>query len=161
MLSGNFYDGLFREAAADIAGNLFIQSQFHPMELAEDEKATQDYLDLMEQYNPSGKVALLGQQSLSSFLLFATAATACGSDLTADCLLEEARAVSPWTAGGLHAPQTPGNLEPSPCYLILDLEASGFVVNEEATKANEGIYSCDDANVFEMTGDYGVERPEA
>lgn len=161
MLSANFYDRLYEEAGAGIAGNLFIQSQFHPLELATDEKATQDYLDLMERYNPSGKVALLGQQSLSSFLLFAQAATACGSELTADCLLEEARAVTRWTAGGLHAPQTPGNLEPSSCYLLLDLEAEGFVVNEEATNANEGIYNCDDSNVFEMTGDYGVERPEA
>lgn len=161
LLSGNFYDALYQEAGAEIAGNLLIQSQFHPMELADDEKATQDYLDLMEQYNPSGKVALLGQQGLSSWLLFAKAATACGSDLTAECLLENARAETGWTAGGLHAPQTPGNLEPSPCYVLLDLEADGFVVNEEATQANEGIYNCDESNVFDMTGDYGVARPEA
>jgi ABC-type branched-subunit amino acid transport system substrate-binding protein len=160
MLSTNFYDRLYEEAGADIAGNLYIQSQFHPLELASDEKATQDYLDLMERYNPSGKVAQLGQQSLSSFLLFAQAATACGAELTAECLLEEARAVTQWTAGGLHAPQTPGNLEPSPCYLLLDLEADGFVLNEDATNATDGIYNCDEANVFEMTGDYGVARPE-
>lgn len=161
LLSGNFYDALYKEAGAEIAGNLLIQSQFHPMELASEEKATQDYLDLMEQYNPSGKVALLGQQGLSSWLLFAKAAAACGSDLTAECLIEEARAVTPWDAGGLHAPQTPGNLMPSACYVLLGLEESGFVVNEEATQANEGLYNCDESNIFEMTGDYGVERPEA
>src|SRR3546814_13423151 len=62
LLSANFYDALYQEAGAELAGNLFIQSQFHPLELADDEKATQDYLDLMEQHNPSGKIALLGQQ---------------------------------------------------------------------------------------------------
>ena len=74
------------------AGNLYIQSVFHPLELAEDNKATQDYLDLMDQYNPDGKVALLGMQGMSSWLLFAKAAAACGSDLTAECLLEQAAA---------------------------------------------------------------------
>src|SRR3546814_5706802 len=123
LLSANFYDALFQEAGAELAGNLFIQSQFHPLELADDEKATQDYLDLMEQHNPSGKIALLGQQGLSSWLLFARAATACGSDLTAECLIDEARAMTGWEAGGLHAPQTPGNVTPSDCYLLLDLRS--------------------------------------
>ena len=113
LLSGNFYDAKYAEEAAGFAPNLYIQSQFHPFELAADNKATQDYLDLMEQYNPSGKVALLGVQGMSSWLLFAQSAAACGSDLTADCLLEKAAAAKDWTGGGLHAPQTPGNDEPS------------------------------------------------
>src|SRR3546814_21093542 len=66
-----------------------------------------------------------------------------------------------WEAGGLHAPQTPGNVTPSDCYLLLDLEPSGFVVNEDATKPDDGLYNCDEANVFALEGDYGVERPEA
>jgi ABC-type branched-subunit amino acid transport system substrate-binding protein len=163
LLSGNFYDALYLEAGGDIAGNLFIQSVFWPIERASENKATQDYLDLMEQYNPDGKVALLGMQSLSSYLLFAKAAAACGSELTAACLLEEAAAQSDWTAGGLHARQTPGNSEASECMLLLGIDGGEFVVNEEATAATEGDepFNCDPANVFEMTGDYGVPRPEA
>ena len=38
----------------------------------------------MEQYNPDGKVAGLGVQALSSYLLFAQAATECGSDCCVD-----------------------------------------------------------------------------
>ncbi len=161
LLSGNFYDALYQEAGMDTAGNLFIQSQFHPLEQADANKATQDYLDLMAEHNPSGKVALLGMQGMSSWLLFAQAATACGSDLTPECLLAEAGDVEGWTAGGLHAPQTPGNATPSRCIVLLDLGESGFVVNEQATRPTEGIYNCDAENVFEMTGDYGVARPEA
>ena len=114
LLSGNFYDDLYAQGARPPSSNLFIQSVFHPFEMAEENKATQDYLDLMEQYNPDGKVALLGQQGLSSWLLFATAAAACGSDLTAECLLTEAAAQEDWTGGGLHARQTPGNDDAEP-----------------------------------------------
>lgn len=163
LLSGNFYDDLFRQSGGATAGNLFIQSVFHPLELASENKATQDYLDLMAQFNPDGKVALLGMQGLSSWLLFAQAATACGSELTRECLLDEARARADWTAGGLHARQTPGNAVASPCMLLLGVDADSFIYNEEATAPTEGdgLFNCDPANVVELTGDYGVPRPEA
>jgi hypothetical protein len=89
---------------------------------------------------------------MSSYLLFAQAATACGSDLTAECLLEEAEAAEGWTAGGLHAPQTPGNEVPSECFLILGLEADGFFYNEEATQPNDGVYDCSPDNVMTLSG---------
>lgn len=152
LLSGNFYDASYAAETAGVSGALSIQSQFHPFELAADNKATQDYLDLMERYNPGGKVALLGAQSLSSWLLFAQAATACGSELTADCLLEQAAAAEGWTAGGLHAPQTPSNTEPSPCWLSLGLGDDGFVLNEDVTQADDGVYDCDPDNILELTG---------
>jgi hypothetical protein len=152
MLSANFYDANYAELAGDIAPNLYIQSQFHPFELAADNKATQDYLDLMEQYNPDGKVAGLGVQALSSYLLFAQAATECGSELTAECLLENAEAAADWTGGGLHAPQTPGNEVPSDCYLLLGLESSGFFYNEEATEPTDGVYNCSPDNVMTLSG---------
>jgi hypothetical protein len=162
LLSTNFYDELYEEAATTDS-NLYIQSVFHPLELADENKATQDYLDLMEQYNPDGKVAQLGVQGLSAWLLFAQAATECGAELTADCLLEEAAALDEWTAGGLHAPQQPGNTTPSPCFLILGLDETGFFYNEDATQATDGIFNCDEENVFHLTGDYsefGAPPPE-
>ena len=99
-------------------------------------------------------MALLGVQGLSSWLMCARAATACGSELTGDCLLSEAGALSDWTAGGLHARQSPGNDLPSPCFLIMGLDDDGFFYNEEATAPNEGIFNCDEDNVFELSGDY-------
>ncbi|MEX2292462.1 MAG: ABC transporter substrate-binding protein [Acidimicrobiales bacterium] len=151
LLSGNFYDDTYATESGAEAGNVIVQSQFHPFELASDNKATQDYLDLMADYNPSGKIALLGVQGVSSWLLFARSAAACGSDLTAACLLEHAAASPKWTGGGLHAPQTPGNTEPSPCWLALELDAAGFGVNAEVTRASEGIYNCDAENIIELT----------
>lgn len=153
LLSTNFYDDLYRQGATTDS-NLYIQSAFFPLEMAAENKATQDYLDLMEQYNPDGKVAQLGQQGLSSWLLFARAATACGSELTADCLLDEAAGETDWTGGGLHASQAPGSGKPSPCFLIIGLGEDGFFYNEEATAPTEGVFNCDEENVFELTGDY-------
>lgn len=152
LLSGNFYDANYASEAGAVAGNTYIQVQNHPFEEAADNKATQDYLDLMQQYNPDGKVALLGAQGISSWLLFAKAATECGSDLTAQCLLEKAGAMTDWTGGGLHAPQQPGNTEPSTCWLALSLTADGFHRNEDATQPNEGVFNCDPANVLEIPG---------
>ena len=117
LLSTNFYDDLYRQGATTDS-NLYIQSAFYPLEMADENKATQDYLDLMEQYNPDGKVAQLGMQGLSSWLLFAKAATACGSELTAECLLDgggRRRRTGP--AAGSTPRQTPGSSEPSPCFL--------------------------------------------
>ena len=150
LLSGNFYDDTYAAESGAIAGNIVIQSQFHPFELAADNKATQDYLDLMAGYNSGGKIALLGVQGISSWLLFALAATECGSDLTASCLVEHASAATGWTGGSLHAPQTPGNTEPSPCWLALELDATGFRVNADVTQANDGIYDCNEKNIIEL-----------
>lgn len=152
LLSGNFYDATYAAEAGSIAGNVYIQVQNHPFEQASDDKATQDYLDLMEQYNPDGKIALLGAQGLSSWLLFAKAATECGSELTAGCLLEKAAATTDWTGGGLHAPQQPGNTEPSTCWLALGVDGDGFHLNKDATQATDGVYSCDPKNVVELAG---------
>ncbi len=152
MLSANFYDKTYATEAGAIAGNLSIQMGFYPFEKAADNKATQDYLDLMKQYNPGGKVALLGAQGVSAWLLFAKSAAACGSDLTATCLLEKAGATKDWTGGGLHAAGTPGNTEPGQCWLSMGLTADGFVVNDKATQANEGIFNCDPANVITLKG---------
>lgn len=150
LLSGNFYDANYAEEAGAVAGTIYIQTQFHPFELAADNKATQDYLDLMQQYNPDGKVALLGVQAISSWLLFAQAATECGSDLTAACLLESAADAAGWDGGGLHAPQTPGNTDPSNCFLVIGLGPDGFSLNEEATQADQGLYNCDSKNVIAL-----------
>ena len=36
---------------------------------------------------------------------------------------------------------------PSPCFLILGLEADGFSYNEEATAPTDGVFNCDADNV--------------
>jgi hypothetical protein len=155
----NFYDQIYLDGIGDRAGNTLIRGQYHPFELAEDNAATADYLELMEQYNPEGKVAQLGSQSISAFLLFARAARECETDFTRECMLEAAGAVSDWTGGGLHAPQDPGSDTVSECFLVVKVTADGFEYDEETTDPNDGLYNCVPENVVELEGDFGVPRP--
>ena len=79
-----------------------------PFEEAADNPATQQYLDIVEAVD--GKVALLGAQSVSAWLLFATSAKACDleNDLSRSCVLDTGRGITEWTGGGLHAANRPG-----------------------------------------------------
>ena len=147
----NFYDTLFVEEAGDIADNTRVRVQFTPFELADENPATADYLELMERYNPDGKVALLGMQATSALLLFAQSASACGAELTRTCLLENASTVTDWDGGGLHTAQDPSTSTPGDCFTILEVTADGFVLDEELTAANDGIFNCDPGNVIPVS----------
>jgi hypothetical protein len=142
----NFYDRTFVETAGDIAQNVYVRTQYTPLELADQNQATADYIELLEA--TGGKIAQLGMQSMSAFLLFAQSATACGSELTRACLLEQASSVDEWTGGGLHAPQDLATNTPSPCFLLLDVTPEGFVYNEQLTKPTDGLFNCEPDNVF-------------
>ncbi|MDQ3293618.1 MAG: ABC transporter substrate-binding protein, partial [Actinomycetota bacterium] len=150
LVNANFYDTNYLETAGDISDDTQIRTQFTPFEMADQNPATADYLELMERYNPDGKVALLGAQAISAYLLFAQSATACGTELTRTCLLEQSGSVSEWSAGGLHTPQDPSTSTPSSCFLILTVEPGAFTVNEELTAPNEGLFNCEDDNIVEV-----------
>ena len=134
---------------------------FVPFEKASENKATQDYLDIMKQYNPSGKVAALGLQAASSFLLFAKAATDCGANLTRTCLMDKAKAVTSWTGGGLHGESSPGTNTPTSCFLVMKASASGFEYDQAATAPTKGLFNCDPSNTIELKNDYGVPQGHA
>ena len=161
-LQPNFYDEKYQaEGATSVGEATYMRSPFPTFEMTDEVPAMADYLELMERYNPEGKTAMLGMQGLSAFLLFAVAANECGAELSRACLLEQAAAQEGWTAGGLHSPQTPGNLVATQCSLAIQVTADGFVYDEELTQPNEGIYNCHPGNVVELTDDYGVPRPAA
>lgn len=153
ILDANLYDRRYVEEGGDSIRDTYVRLNFWPLEEAGDNPATQAYLDLLEQYRPGTKPALLGMQGLSAWLLFATAAKACGSELTRDCLLEQA-AVSEWTGGGLHGPTDPAANHAAECFVLMEAGPDGFrrVTEIEAT---DGIYRCSAEDTLELTGDYG------
>ena len=151
VLNANFYDTLFLETSGSIAENTSVRLQFTPLELADENAATADYLALMDEYNPDGKVALLGMQAMSSLLLFAQSAAACGNELTRACVLDEAGSVTEWTGGGLHAQQNPAEDLPGNCFVTMAMTPEAFVVDDELTEANDGIFNCNDANVAALS----------
>ncbi len=139
ITDSNFYDASFAAAnASGNADNVFTRLAFTPFEQADQNKATQQYLDVVEA--SGGEPALLGAQSTSSFLLWATAAKACGADLTRACVVDELSKVTSWTGGGLHAETNPAANEPPDCVIVMQMQGTSFVqvLPEEA-----GEFSCD------------------
>jgi hypothetical protein len=102
-----------------IGNDIYVRDAFVPLEEANINPAVQKYVSLVTA--DGGKVSQLGQQAASSFLLWATEAKACGSNLTRQCMINELSKVHSWTGGGLHAPDDPGNNTPPSCGMLLKL----------------------------------------
>ena len=141
----NFYDQEYIEAAGGAAEGTFVQIAFWPLEEADENPATARYLELLE--TQGGKISLLGAQSMSGWLLFATAARDCdrAGELTRTCVLETAAEGQDWTGGGLHAPTSPGTNVGASCEILLRVEDGAFVRHAPA----EG-YACDDSYLVEV-----------
>lgn len=154
----NHYDPQIPDNAGDAADGIYVRSVFHPFldpDAAAENLATQQYLDLIDRYDPGGKVAYLGVQALSAWLLFAKAADECGADLTRDCVMTNAKSITEWTGGGLHARQNlSGGGKASDCFNLFVMEGGEFTL--AGIDPNEGIYRCESGNVVELTGDYGT-----
>src|SRR5689334_14325530 len=129
---GNTYDTSLLTTANSSLRNTYVPSVFYPfLDPAEAAKnpATQQYRDLIEKYVGSkSKITGLGVQSLSAWLLFATAARDCGADLTRDCVWANIAKQHAWTGGGLHAAMDVAAREPGDCEVTLEATQQGFNV---------------------------------
>jgi hypothetical protein len=148
-------------ATSDAEGVL-VRSNIAPFEEKDRVKAIADYLSIMDTYNPDGKVASLGVTTMSSYLLFATAANDClasnGNVLERECVLAAVGGITGWTGGGLHAPSDPGKNVPTQCTLLLQVTDGAFTrVFPEVGSADDAGngFACDPSWVMEMAGDYG------
>ncbi|WP_127782367.1 ABC transporter substrate-binding protein [Rhodococcus sp. X156] len=125
MLGTTFYtDAVAKWNATTKIPKLNIDMAFQPFENADKVPAVQKYLDVVN--GAGAKPALLGMQATSSFLLWATAAKECGSDLTRQCMVNKLSTVNEWTGGGLHAKTDPGKNMPTDCSLTVKLEDGKF-----------------------------------
>jgi len=137
----NFYEAKCAEANTDGAmDNTYLRMAFIPFEERDANKATDDFLTVLE--DASVQPSLLGAQGASSFLLWATAADACGADLTRQCVLDNIANTNEWSAGGLHAPTDPGGNLPPKCNVTLKLEGTKYV---RVLPEERGTFECDDS----------------
>jgi ABC-type branched-subunit amino acid transport system substrate-binding protein len=145
ITDANFYDPKFAQwNAAGLGDNVYVRMAFTPFEEASDSPATQQYLDIVEE--AGGTSSLLGAQSASAFLLWASAVKECGSDVTRECVVEKLSAVSTWDGGGLHAEASPGSNEPPECGMVLKLEGTEYVR-----------FAPDEVNSFDCSPEYVAE----
>ena len=173
--AGMYADVLLTRSGSS-ANGIFIRTSYSLFEEADQVPAVRDYLDMMSEYLPDGKVSGLGMQSTSAFLLFAQVARDCiardDGVLSRSCVMELAAEVSEWTGGGLHAPSNPGANEPSPCYQIIVVENGAFArhyptrnpsAEERAlipsVEITQDGWACDPSTLLELEGDYGDPSP--
>jgi hypothetical protein len=149
LLETNFYDPVYLESAGPAADGTLVRMVFTPFEEAADNPATAKYIELVEAID--GKVALLGAQSMSAWLMFATAAKQCddAGDLSRSCLLDTAGAITEWDGGGLHASGDPSTNSPPTCVMLVEARDGEFV----RSTPDEG-FDCDDDAIVELQGDY-------
>ena len=120
-----FYDRVCADANAD--GGLdstYLRMFFVPFEEAEHNKATADFLEMVRAGGV--KPSILGAQAVSAFLLWARAATTCGSELTQECVLDQVATIGEWTGHGLHVAADPTSKEKPPCVAVVELKGAGY-----------------------------------
>jgi ABC-type branched-subunit amino acid transport system substrate-binding protein len=148
----NFYDQQYVDAAAGAAEGTFIRLTIWPFEEADENPATRQYIDNVEAID--GKVAGLGVQATSAWLLFAEVAAECDrdDDLTRSCVLEGAASTTEWDGAGLHIEASPGTNEGGSCVIVMRVEDGSFVRH---APTDEG-YFCPDDSVVELTDVTGI-----
>jgi hypothetical protein len=94
--------------------------------------------------------------AFNAWTLWAKSATACGDNLTQDCVLQKAGTEQAWTAGGLFPPRNtdPKNPHQPTCYVMMDVTPNGFVYDKAVTQPNNGVYNCDSRNVVPLKNTY-------
>jgi hypothetical protein len=157
MTDANLYDPNYLEAAGEAAEGTYSRIAIWPFEEAAENPtgATEQYVDLIEAAD--GKVAALGAQSFSAWLLFAQLASECDveGNLTRSCILEKGSEVTDWTGGGLHAPAQPGENAGPDCFIALQVQGEEFVRYEPAEiDGGDGGYNCGEDNVAHLEGDF-------
>jgi ABC-type branched-subunit amino acid transport system substrate-binding protein len=131
---------------AGLGNNIYVRESFQPLENAAQIPAVKAYLDAVKA--TGGDVSQLGAQSTSSFLLWATAAKSCGSNLTRQCMVNYLSKVHNWTGGGLHATGDPGANLPPKCGVLIKL--TGTTWAQYYPKA-VGTYDCNDKYLFKVS----------
>lgn len=174
LLDGGFYADVLISRAGSSAEGTVVRTSFAMLEEADKVKAVADYLDMMKTHNDGGKIAALGMQATSSYLLFASAAKACieanGGALDRACVMAEAGEITSWTGGGLHAPTNPAGNQPSECFLLVEVKDgkfqrlypaefdSGATVGDTPVLDDMEVrngFACSPKTVVTLTGDYG------
>jgi len=140
-------------AEADLAP-FYLALQFWPEVLADQSPAATQAIEMLDAIDSDASYDFEYVQGLNAWLLFAVAATACGSDLTVECVLEQAGSQQRWTAGGLVPPKdlSATDLTMNECFLIVRATPDGWVYEEEMTKPNTEAFNCSPDNIASVTG---------
>jgi ABC-type branched-subunit amino acid transport system substrate-binding protein len=148
----NYNDGTIALAGEGVLPPTWVTMSYWPFETADQNPTVQQAIELIESTSDI-EPSFAHLQALNAYLLWAASATACGSDLTGECVIEQAGSWDDWTAGGLMAPVATraGGGVLSRCFTLLRATPDGFVLDPEMTRPTDDIFNCDPGNVVEVS----------
>jgi ABC-type branched-subunit amino acid transport system substrate-binding protein len=123
--AGAYTEAFAQWNTAGLANNVYVREGYEPLEAAKVIPGVAQYLSIVKK--SGGLTSSLGEQSTSSFLLWATEAKACASELTRQCMINHLSKVTTWTGGGLNAPSDPAKNLPPTCGLLMKLDNTKWV----------------------------------
>ena len=151
LFASTFYSPKSVQAAksASYLPNSYAAFQNLPFELADQYPVVQQVKDIMAAGPGTANLDNFTALAFNTWTLWAQSATACGTNLTQDCVLQKAAAHPAWDAGGFFAPvdTNPQTHKPTDCTLLMRLTASGWVYDKKVTQPNNGVYNCDARNL--------------
>jgi hypothetical protein len=145
-LETNYYDSKYPKAAGSAADGTLVRVSIWPFEEADENAATKQFIDALRKTNGDDVVPeMLGAQSFSAGLLFATAAERLGADVTREGLLDQLAQIDEWDGGGLHGVYDVGASKSGGCFMLMRVEDGEF------TRAypDEGL-DCGQDNMIEL-----------
>jgi ABC-type branched-subunit amino acid transport system substrate-binding protein len=145
--SGAYTAAFAQWNTAGLGNNVYVRLSYEPLEAAKVVPAVGQYLAIVKKYG--GHTSQLGEQSTSSFLLWATEAKACGSTLTRQCMVNHLAQVTNWTGGGLNASGNPAKNLPPSCGLLMKLSGTKWV---QAYPKKLGTFDCSSKYVAQNSG---------
>ena len=149
------------QTAAAIGANpslppVYVETSWWPLSLASQNPSLEQLVNTMHTYAKGDSVDFDDEEGAEAWLLWAKAASACGTDLTVSCVLNKAAAVKNWDAGGIEAPiahltLSNDNPQPSPCFTIMKGSAKGWFYDKAITHPTQSIWNCNPKNVVHLT----------
>ena len=127
----------------------YVQLTHLPFELASDYPVLQQARKILDDSMTNPALTDFTALAFNAWTLWAKSATACGSTLSVDCVLQKAGTEKTWTGGGMFPPANtdPTNQQVGACALLIRLTTSGWVYDKKVTNPDNGVYNCDPANV--------------
>jgi ABC-type branched-subunit amino acid transport system substrate-binding protein len=121
-----------------------------PWELADQFPVVAQAKAIMEAAIPNPSLSAFNDGGFSAWVLWAQSATACGTNLSQDCVLQKAASYPAYDVGGLYPPTdtNPKTHTFSDCVVIMRLTKAGFVYDKKVTSPNKSIYNCDPRNLI-------------
>jgi hypothetical protein len=126
-------------ANGNAGNNVYVRMGYVPFEFADQVPAVKQFLQLVAE--SKAKLGLLGDQAVSAFLLWATAAKECGSNLTPKCVLDNASKQTAWTAGGLQTAMNVGANDGPTCGMLVKMDGAKWV---KAYPTGSEMFDCND-----------------